>query len=78
MRAVDLGENFAHRMQPHQYIYYLQGIIKSFISLLISYSGILDTHSITTDNTSLSAFNLCNSGIDFSPVEVMKGDKTAG
>ena len=46
--------------------------------LLFDYSRVLDVHSIVADDVSSCMFDLCDSGIDFLPTEVMKGDKTTG
>ena len=56
----------------------MKGIIKSLVTLLFDYSRVLDVHSIVVDVVSLCTFDLCDSGMDFLPAEVMKGDKTTG
>ena len=44
--------------------------------MISDFAKCLDVHFVVTADVSSSAFNLCNSGIDFLPTEVMKGDKT--
>ena len=51
-------------------------VISSFN--ILDYSRFLDVHSIVADDVSSCMFDLCDSGIDFLPAEVMKGDKTTG
>ena len=56
----------------------MKGIIKSLTPLSFDYSRVLDVHSIVADGVSSCMFDLCDSGIDFLPTEVMKGDKPTG
>ena len=57
---------------------FLQGIIKFLISLFYDFTKLLDAYSIVVADVSSNTFYLCNSGINFLPAEVMKGDKTTG
>ena len=46
--------------------------------MLFEYSRVLDVHTIVADDVSSCIFDLCDSGIDFLPAEVMKSYKTTG
>ena len=56
----------------------MQGLIKSLKRLYFDYSKALDAHSIIAEDVTSCIFDLCNSGIDFLPSELMKGNNTTG
>ena len=54
----------------------MKGNIKLLIPLLFHYLRVLDVYSIVANGMSSCIFDLYNLGIDFLPIEVMKGNKT--
>ena len=50
-------------------------MIKSSINLIVEHTKKSDVHSVASADISSNMFILCDSGIDFLPTEVMKGDK---
>ena len=54
------------------------GVFKSLITFLFKLSQLLNIHSIVEQDVATILFEISNSGIDFLPNELLKGDRTTG
>ena len=52
------------------------GIFKSLIAFLFKLAKLLSICNIIEEGVSATLFELPNSGVDFLPTELLKGDKT--
>ena len=52
------------------------GVFKSLIAFLLKMVKLLSIYSIAVEGGSLILFHMSNSGVDFLPIELSKGDKT--